>query len=441
MANIQDVMKTVERRNAGEQEFLQAVREVLGWDLADGGWSAHIVDAETGEEVASQTHFSDGTARVTWMLPGEYEDGAQRTYEVSLGDQRPTTGAQRTDGDVGVTVERTDDELIVRTPWFAAHHDLSAGGILGAVEFADDGMLPTRTNDRLYHEELGQYYLVNDPDPELEVVSEGPLEVVIRSTARYCLGDGTPAPGEPKATYEFAYNAHSPTVRMSARVRQSGAADWDQVHVFEMYHKTDGPFFDTVAWGPPLESMPFVDEHNTHTLRNSAWGALMTDQVALGLIGPDLYGIHTGLSGHGVYVHGPWHTFRGGEQHYEATLYLGPSGGSPEARAERLARLSSRWDVSVRVPAMQGLIDQVGDAINAAEPGVADRLEGARQDDAERLLDVARFLAADAERSASSLAAIRDWRRAVVAAGQAVGTVSSQWTVQEPPAMTLVFQV
>lgn len=406
-------------------------REMLGWQLADDGWGARVVDAESGEEVVSQTHFTqDGRAQLTWLVPGEHGDGTEREYRVTLGVDPSPAGEDR------LSVERTEDLLLVRTPWFVARHDLTAGGLLGTVEFAEAGTLPMRTNDRLWDREEGNLNLTNDRAPVVEVVGAGPLQVVIRTTARYCRPDGTPAPGDPRATYEFAYNAFSPTVQMRATVRQRGGPAWSQLHVFEMYHRTQEPFFDTVAWSPPLESVEFVDEHNTHSLRGKTWGALLTDEVALGLIGVNLYGIHTGLSGHGVYVHGPWHTFGGGEVSYDATLYLGPSGGSAEALAERMERLSSRWETTVRVPELEEPIAAVREAIDAASPEIDERLEGDARERARWMLDVADWLAADAGRSATSLAALRDWRAALNAAQGAVEAVTAQWTAAEPPEIT-----
>ena len=194
--------------------------------------------------------------------------------------------------------------------------------------------------------------------------------MIVRATAHYCNAAGEPAPGAPRATYEFAYSALQPTVGMRATISQRDGPDWQQVHVFEMYHKTEQPFFDTVAWSPPLQSIPFVDEAKTHSLGSSAWGALLTDEVALALLGPDLYGIHTNLTGHGVYVHGPWHTFRDGAYSFEATLYLGPSGGS--ARRWPNARRAGRGLGGVRAPAAAREADRAG-AGGHRRRGAADR--------------------------------------------------------------------
>ncbi len=405
---------------------LDAARDILEWDLPADDWSARVVDAHSGEAVPSQTHIRGGEAQVTWLVPGDYADGAKRSYRVTLGVPQPTDGAER------LSVERAGGELIVHTPWFAAHHDLSAGGMLGTVEYADDGTLPMRMNDRLYAEDRGQFYLTNDIDPRVRVLSEGPLQVVIRATAQYCRDDATPVKGQPEASYTFRYSAFSPTVQMTATVRQEGSTAWDQVHVFEMHHRTEQPVFDTVAWSPPLESVQFVDEHNIHSLRNARWGALMTDRVALGLIGPDLYGIHTGLSGHGVYVHGPWHTFRGGERQYEATLYLGPSGGSPEALAERIERLSSRWDVSVFIPKLQENIELIRRFMRDKQDLSGGHLGGGpgRRDPNQPprnirpvmnwLAEAGEWLLAGAEDASHSLAALRSYEAYLDAASSIV---------------------
>lgn len=418
---------------------LQALRAALGIDLTGGGWAAQVVSAETGAPVVAQTSLEtddDGVAtraRVLWRVPGSAALGETRRFTVTLG--APPQASVEV---AGVSVERTADEIVVRTPWFTAHHDLHAGGMLGAVEFAGDGTLPLRMNDRLWSEDRGGWNLTNDRAPAVEVVAEGPLVVIVRATAHYCNAAGEPAPGEPRATYEFAYSALQPTVGMRATISQRDGPDWQQVHVFEMYHKTEQPFFDTVAWSPPLQSIPFVDEAKTHSLGSSAWGALLTDEVALALLGPDLYGIHTNLTGHGVYVHGPWHTFRDGAYSFEATLYLGPSGGSAEALAERLDALAAGWEVSARLPQLERPIAQVRETIAAAAPRIAERLQGEQAERARWLLEVARCLQADAERAATSLDALRDWESAVVAAAATVSTAVSQWDVLQPPAITPV---
>lgn len=377
---------------------LDAAREVLGWELP-AGWSAEVTDAQGGAQAPAQVHVAGGIGHVAWLVPGEHADGESRTYRVTLGPAAPN-GPVSADT---LSVERTDEEIVVHTRWFDAHHRLTAGGLLGRVEFADGTPLPMRMNDRLYSEGVGQFYLMHDPEPEVEVVSAGPLQVVIRTTAGFYLPDGTAAPGDPQATYEFTYSAFSPTVKMDAVVSQAGTADWQQLHTFEMYHKTEEPVFETVAWGPPVESVPFVDEANTHTLRPWRWGGLLTDEIALALIGSDLYGIHTGLSGHGVYAHGPWHTFRGGDERFEATVYLGPSGGSAEALAERIERLSARWDVSVRVPELAGGVRELREALQAR----------GGDDGAGWLRAVGAWLADDAARAATSLTGLRGWQEAL----------------------------
>ncbi len=408
---------------------LEAVRDVLGVDLAAGDWSARVVREGGDEPTVSQTTFErrpDGSAaraHVMWLVPGEHEEGAKLGYRVTLGAEAP-----RAEAESPIEVERTGAEVIVRTPHFTAHHDLNAGGLLGTVEFADGGTLPMRMNDRLWHEGRGGFNLTNDGEPRVEVVAEGPLTAVVRTTARYCGPDGRPAPGEAEATYEFAYSALSPTVRMKAIVAQHGGPDWDQVHAFEMYHKTEEPFFDTVAWSPPLESVEFVDEHNTHSLRGRDWGALLTRDVAVALIGSDLYGIHTGLSGHGVYVHGPWHTFRGGEVTFEATLYLGPSGGSAEALAERLEGLSAGWGVSVFLPELREPIDRLRrdlhekrDLMGGLHGERGRRTAPQRKGEPDELMawleDVGDWLLDAAERASTSLNGLRDWDASISATG------------------------
>jgi len=327
----------------------------------------------------------------------------------------------------------------VRTRDFTAHHGLQAGGMINRVEFGADASraLPLNMNDRIHDKQLGQYYLRYDPAPEVEVIGDGPLAVTIRTRARYCKADGSPAPGEPSATYTFEYSALSPVVALRAEPTQHDGPAWSQMHVFEMHHKTPEPFFTDLAFAPALTTMPLVDEKQTHSLRGKQWGALFTRLDALGLISTDLYGIHTNLSGHGVYVHGPWHTFRNGTRRHEATLYLGPSGGSAEALAERMADLSAHWAATVRLPEGIGPGETTRQAREQLEAtrALISLADPAAQDDARRLHATGLWLTNAADRAAGSLMNLYRWERLANAAGELAATVEALVAAQRPPAV------
>ena len=407
---------------------LAQMREFLYADTPAGEWDAQLVHLETGETALSQTDLElhdEGNAvrgMVSWLIAGRSPNGTVRRYRITLGLPRQATPAQ------GLTAERTDQEIIVRTPNFLAHHPLAAGGMLAHVSFGAEAerTLPLRMNDRLHDRALGGFWLRTDRGPEVEVVGTGPVMVLVRATARYCDSLGKCAPGEPRATYTFAYDAFSPTVKMTAQVRQRGGSPWGELHVFEMHHKA--AFFRQLAMSPPLQTQPLVDEKETHSLRGRHWGTLLNDRDALALIGPGLYGIHTNVSAYGAYVHGPWRRFAGGEQTFEAVLYLGPSGGSAEELAKRIEALRGEWEVRVRVPQMQARVAEVRNALTQLQPKIR-ALPAERRAAAHRLASVVRWLVHTA--NAGSLSALDQWRRSIDAA-RAVAETATRFTEGQP---------
>ena len=409
---------------------LAQMRQFLYAGTPAGEWDAHVVDLETGETALSQTDLdlNDGgnavRGTVSWLIAGRSPNGTVRRYRVTLGLPRQAQPAQ------SITVECTDQEIVVRTPNFLARHALGAGGTLAHVSFGGEAerTLPLRMNDRVYDRKLGGFSLRCDPSPDVEVVAAGPLLVLVRTMARYCDRRGKRPPGEPWATYTFAYDAFSPTVKMTAQVRQQSGPAWSELHVFEMHHKA--PHFRQLAMSPPLQTRTLIDEKRTHSLRGRDWGALLNDRDALALIGPGLYGIHTNVSGYGAYVHGPWRRFGGGEQTFEATLYLGPSGGSAEELAKRVETFGGEWEVRVRVPQMQARVVEVRNALTQLQPKIK-ALPSERRAAVERLASVARWLTDRANAEAGSLSALDQWQRSVEAA-RAVAETATRFTEGKP---------
>ena len=425
---------------------LPAARDVLLHDLTAGGWNASVTDLQSGQAVTAQAwlDMAGGVATratVYWPVPGDHPDGSTASYRVTLGNpQAPAPPAGE-----GLSVERTADEIVVTTPEFTVHHGLHSGGMITRVDYGADASraLPLTLNDRLYSEGSGAFSLRSDPSPEVEVLAAGPLVAVVRTRAHYCSGDGTHSPGEAEATYTFTYSALDPTVRMKAEVRQEGGPAWEQIHVFEMYHKTAEPFFTDVASSPPLETEKWVDEHRTVSLRGKQWGALLNDRDALALLGPDLYGIHLNLSGHGIYVHGPWQSFPGGSRTWEATLYLGPSGGSPEALAQRLDALSSHWQARVQLPEGAAVVVSPAQAREQIRGvvGFASRLGPEGREAVLRQAAVGLWLADAAERASGSLVELYRWERLANAAAAVASEVEGLIARGQPvPPSALAYQ-
>lgn len=417
-------------------DFVQ-MRKFLDVELPPGEWDARVVDLETGESALSQTDpelDDEGNAvrgTVYWLIAGQHPVGTVRRYQVTMGLPRQARLAE------GITVDRTDQEIVVKTPHFLAHHPLAAGGMLADVNFGGEAgrMLPLRMNDRLYDKELGRFSLRLDQRPQVDVLRSGPLMVIVRTTARYCDGNGKAAPGEPQATYTFAYSTSSPTVEMIAQVRQQDGPTWGEMHAFEM--SPEPIFFNRLAASPPLESRELVAEKKTHSLRGKSWGAVFNERDALALIGPALYGIHANVPGNYVYVHGPWRRFDGGDPAsagFKATLYLGPSGGSAEELAGRIERLRGGWETRVELPHTTSLVDEPVRLRGDLEE-MASHIRGRELRHAvRRLVAVGLWLTDSAERAGESLTRLDEWHRLLVeAAGVRRNAEILAATVGSPP--------
>ena len=400
------------------------LQELVGVELKPKRWRAavaHVSGAwlETQTTVARDEAGALTSCEIAWVMPGKYSDGDTDLCHIVLGADEEAGEA-----DERVVVKRRGSEIIVRTDHIVGVHDTAAGGMLSTITCLSRPavIVPMVMNDRVWSEGRGGYYLRNDPTPQVEIVSPGPLVAIIRTRARYCDSNGNPAPGEPSAIYTFRYDGLSPVVRMTAEVSAGDAQSWDQLHVFEMYHKPETPIFEQVAWGPPPESVDFVDEHNTHSLRGKKWGALMTGRNALALVGGQLYGIHTHLSGHGIYIHGPWTKLRNGTHSYESTLYFGPSGGDAEALAGHIAEAGSHWEAACKVPAMLRPADEL-DGRFAQFEATAANADFAVRSEALRLLEVGRWLTSGAKHASGRLD-FSDWRASLDAAGSVAANLS-----------------
>ncbi len=423
-------------RVASVQIDVADLTEELGLKLPERRWNAAVAH-ETGAWLESQTLLErDDAGQITgctvhWLVPGDYPDGDTQLSHVVLGRREEPA---RFDTDY-VTVKRRGTQIAVRTENFVAVHDTAAGGMLTEVTWLTRPAttLPIAMNDRLSSADRGAYFLRYDREPQVEVVADGPLVAKIHVRARYCNEAGNPAPGEPSAVYTFTYRGIEPTIGMTAVVSGPAGESWDELHAFEIHHQTDAPIFDQLAFGPPLQTMPFVDEPQTHRPHGGHWAALFTERHAIGLIGSRLYGIHTDLSGYGAYLHGPWQSFDSATQHFDATLYLGPSDGSPDALAERMAFAGGGWSVNCLVKELYAPADELQARLEELEAASADAEFGVRAE-ALRLLDTGQWLVAGVRRAAGSLASLGSWRESLTAATAVADRLAALVDGAEPPA-------
>src|SRR5439155_3496723 len=110
------------------------------------------------------------------------------------------------------------------------------GGLPSRLVFRSTGKALDKIawNDRLYEKEQGSFFLRFDPDPKVEVVSEGTLCTVVRVRARYMQPNGKRPASEPEAIYDWYYFSSLPLVYVQATTRQSQPFAWKEHHFLEV---------------------------------------------------------------------------------------------------------------------------------------------------------------------------------------------------------------
>ncbi|MBI5833535.1 MAG: hypothetical protein HZB16_14645 [Armatimonadetes bacterium] len=216
------------------------------------------------------------------------------------------------------------------------HEPAKQGGLPSTLELLPAGKRfdTYALNDRVYRKADGGFQLRSDTSPQLDVLAEGPLRVVVRVHARYLNEAGVAPKGDPSATYLFTYLADSPRVEVAAEMSQTGS-DWDELHLLEI-NFADTSFSGWIG-GDPLTEGKFVA--NSQSIRK-AWGALVEGDAAVGLASPGGVVLYDGRGGYGTYLHGPWPNWSGNTMRLRSTLILS---GRPDARqvVAREARLAA----------------------------------------------------------------------------------------------------
>lgn len=385
------------------------LRSILGVSLPEGAMHASVRQAATGQVCACATGVRyDGEITVLWVPPGTDEPGpVEYIVELHPGpDFSPVLPPDRTP----LTVERNDDTIVVSTGLCRITHSLKHGGLISHVDYGDGRGLDVYMGERLHDRAHGTHSLRNDPESRVSVRVIPGWQATVEVKSCYVGPDGAKHLSEPRADYRFTYRAGSPFVHVKAVVRQSAAVDWDELHVLELRHTED--FYTHRAAGDVPQGSPLDHPLRTHALTGSAWGALLNDLDAMAIVGPQLYGIHDGLGKYGIYVHGPWLTHFTGPLTYRASIYLGPSGGSPEALAEALAPRVRPRRPSLRLPEAQQSMEAASRRLAELRARCAPEQVGPT-----RLLRAAAAALQDATTAAAAGRGLHDWQAAMGAGG------------------------
>lgn len=262
-----------------------------------------------------------------------------------------------TDGDVAR--KPTDWSGIIETPFYRIEHKANRmGGLPSRIEFPQSGKVfdSLRWNDRCYDPAAGGCYLRDDPQPRIELLSQGPVGTAVRTAAEYRYSAGNRPASHPHATYTWIYLHRLPLIYVVGEIEQTAAVQWKEVHFLEL-NFPGKPFAQWAGEDPPAHGM-FNDSGSSHQF--SKWGLMHDGTNAIGMIqaGPVL--LYDGKDGYGKYLHArgnqAWQAWAGLAQRRSAWLWIG-SADSPEAAVRQVAvQLPGKVQLSVSVTPVETAI-------------------------------------------------------------------------------------
>lgn len=269
---------TLHVENSGSEQF-QAVASVSWQGTPDPGL---IELGPGGERLGAVPCVVDGsgeTAELVCLLPGITDIGATRRFLVVDGAEPAPVASD-------LSVEETEDGLVVRNSYFEVRHPRRGGGGLPVgVRFRVSGREDPDLYllDRIYRRETKQQCLLSsDRESGAKLLFQHPLRVVVETQGRYCLGGGVPAPGTPRATYRFVYSPYTPVIEVTARMEKDDDAPWNELHFL---HLTRQKFhYSQFVTGDAPAVFPMNAPGIKSVARSGAnWGVMASEADAAGV--------------------------------------------------------------------------------------------------------------------------------------------------------------
>ncbi|HIQ23054.1 MAG TPA: hypothetical protein EYH34_17655 [Planctomycetes bacterium] len=272
-------------------------------------------------------------------------------------------------GDAAPDVDASWDG-IVELPELVVTHDAGRmGGLPSRLVFKGSGKVfdSFRWNDRVYDRQLGWFGLANDPQPEVERVSCGPLCTVVRVRARYVDSAGKQPPSQPEAIYDWYYFRQFPLVFVEAVMRQQHPFAWPEHHFLELNYPQEA--FPQWAGGEPLKRGRLTG--SKASLRFSRWAAVMDGSSGIGLIQGGQPLIYAGGSGTYLHAYGDaaWRGWNTERADYAAWLWAGSCEDPAAAVQSVAARVPGAGPVLVSVDSVRRRIEKARQSVLARAPG------------------------------------------------------------------------
>jgi hypothetical protein len=270
------------------------------------------------------------------------------------------------------------DGTVETSAYRVTHSSDAMGGLPSQITFRDSGKTfdTFRFNDRVHHEDLGSFSLKNDPDPDIERLSTGPLCTAIRVRARYFRNNNRPD-SQPRAAYHFLYFHDRPLVYVTASMSQAEPHRWGELHFLELNYPDR--FFTHWAGGDSTKPRALSGNEQSHTVEN--WGALLKDQMAIGMLAAGRLRVYDGRGGYGTYLHAfgdrAWQGWDTTSKQFASWLWVGTAQSPAERIAQSMDRLPTQAKMRVTTERVRKAVAQIEEASSKPwwhEPA-ADRLE------------------------------------------------------------------
>ncbi|MBR4519708.1 MAG: hypothetical protein IKO65_11980 [Victivallales bacterium] len=268
------------------------------------------------------------TPRLCFHLDGETAPGALCTYRLAC-----SVPANSCSGQVDGDLECTTDEvgfIIIRNSYFQLRHPMQgAGGFPQDIQYRESGYTDSnlRFFDRLFHPDLGLFWVRYDQHATAQIVLETPERVVVEVRAHFVGDGGLSAPGDPVAIYRYIYSAGSPIVEVERLITRSDASQpWPEAHFlqtcrFDRFYTA----IHTNESGQNRETNPVDAEPCGFSF--SRWGVYASPLSAFGIGGTAGNGYDRGREGFPYNLAATNLGLVAGEaeKRQTARLYLGPA--------------------------------------------------------------------------------------------------------------------
>ncbi len=194
--------------------------------------------------------------------------------------------------------------------------------------------------DRVYHKDVSGWDIRCDKDPQLEILSDGPLCTVIRQSARFSHSDNTVPESNPKAVYQWYFFKESSLVHVSADYSQSDCKQfpWAELHFME-FRPIEG--FQTWLGQDPAKINEFRYDDKSNTFSKIAGFTDGSNTILLAGKHPAIYDSKEGRGTYAIIDSGfAWTTWDSKENSNRGWLWIGTLEGSPQEKMDKMAEIT-----------------------------------------------------------------------------------------------------